>query len=528
MLPTVLSRCQRFDFKRITTRQIVEHLEYVAKQEHVTVERSAAELIARAAAGGMRDALSLLDQAIAYAGDEISLAQVQAMLGVADPHAVQKLITAVAELDSAAVLHFIHELSEAGADLRQLNMQVGEYWRALMLTKAGADIGTILDRTEDEVREVRQAAQFFELEELTETARIFAQNELMQKGQGTPQLGLELAFLQSIELHRRFHNGQLTTPMTADAVLQSRSTSAQARSVTPQVAASPVAPENVLPTHATSRQASSSTSKKSARASLDIRQAHSVAESEEMPGQTAVPPARASADSCERNEGGATHGGESEPLLTLEQVRDAWDNVKKRVRPKNPKTAAMLNSFTVIGVEGALDETVVVIQAAYELHHKYVQEGERAKDVDWALSTEFKQKCRVRLLAPGATLPSSPVFELGGFSSDAAVHEAPPQMARRERPVANSKPRFAEPEARVEFPQERAASIVPGDSPAGEQSSPVVKKHIVRENTTTESLQPSQSSLSSLEIAKQKASGDPVVKEVIKTFQAKIVDIRLK
>ena len=195
---------------------------------------------------------------------------------------------------------------------------------------------------------------------------------------------------------------------------------------------------------------------------------------------------------------------------------------------KNPKTAAMLNSFTVIGVEGTLDETVVVIQAAYELHHKYVQEGERAKDVDWALSTEFKQKCRVRLLAPGATLPSFPVFEPGSFSSDAAVNEAPPLMARREQPAANSKPRFAEPEARVEFPQERAATFVPEDLPTGEQSSPVVKKHIVRENTTIESLQPSQSSLSSLEIAKQKASSDPVVKEVIKTFQAKIVDIRLK
>src|SRR5437016_3050566 len=128
MLPTVLSRCQRFDFKRITTRQIVKHVHFVAEQEHVKLEQAAAELIARAAAGGMRDALSLLDQAIAYAGDEISLAQVQAMLGVADPRAIQKLITAVGSLDSVAVLHFIHELSEAGTDLRQLNLQVGEYW----------------------------------------------------------------------------------------------------------------------------------------------------------------------------------------------------------------------------------------------------------------------------------------------------------------------------------------------------------------------------------------------------------------
>src|SRR6266566_2250996 len=343
--------------------------------------------------------------------------------------------------------------------MREMTSRWHRYRRALMLTKAGADIGTILDRTEDEVREVRQAAQFFELEELTEPARIFAQNELMQKGQGTPQLGLELAFLQSIELHRRFHNGQLTSPMTADAVLQSRSTSAQARSVTPQVAESPVAPENVLPTPATSRQASSSISKKSdSRASLDIRQAHSVAESEEMPGQTAAPPARASAGSSERKEGGATRGAEGKPSLTLEQVKDAWDNVKKRVRPKNPKTAAMLNSFTVIGVEGTLDETVVVIQAAYELHHKYVQEGERAKDVDWALSTEFKQKCRVRLLAPGALPPSSLIFESGSFSLNTAVKETPPRSAHLERSAADSPPRLSEPEAEAEFQQEPPAT----------------------------------------------------------------------
>src|SRR5256885_8226358 len=76
MLPTVLSRCQRFDFKRITTRQIVEHLKFVAGQEQITLDQGAAELIARAAAGGMRDALSLLDQAIAYSGQEVSLTKV--------------------------------------------------------------------------------------------------------------------------------------------------------------------------------------------------------------------------------------------------------------------------------------------------------------------------------------------------------------------------------------------------------------------------------------------------------------------
>src|SRR5579864_5690770 len=209
MLPTVLSRCQRFDFKRISTRQIVERLLYVSEQEHIKLERPAAELIARIAAGGMRDALSLLDQALAYAGEEISLAQVQSMLGLADPRAIFRLITSIAELNSSAVLHLIHELSEAGADLRQLNSQVVEYWRALMLARAGADVAAILDLTEDETREVKQLSQLFRLEELTECARIFAQNDLLQKNQGTPQLGLELASLECIEVHRRTQSGQL-------------------------------------------------------------------------------------------------------------------------------------------------------------------------------------------------------------------------------------------------------------------------------------------------------------------------------
>lgn len=525
MLPTVLSRCQRFDFKRITTRQIVEHLEYVAAQEHVHVERSAAELIARAAAGGMRDALSLLDQAIAYSGNEIALAQVQTMLGVADPRAIQKLITHVSELDSAAVLHLIHELSEAGADLRQLNLQVGEYWRALMLVKAGADIATILDSTEDEVREIKQAARLFGLEELTEFARIFAQNDLIQKSQGTPQLGLELAFLQSIELHHRPQHGHFAGPMTADPSLQSRATAAPARSAKTQAH---VQPETVVPVPSSPRS-----HEDKAAASSGDHDAIPISEGKDMPGQAATPLSRTSAppSSTQSNERALTPaksgkanvadtanavGADSRPSLTLQQVREAWDNVKKRVRPKNPKTAAMLNSFTVIGVEGTVAEAIVVIQAAYELHHKYVQESERARDVDWALTTEFRQPCRVRLLAPGATLPSAPVFEAGSFSSKAAVKETPPS-AHLERPASETKPKSTEPEARVEFLQEPYPTDV--DAPAVDQSLSVARKNIVRENTSTGL---------PLEIIKQKASSDPVVQEVMRTFTAKIVDIRSK
>ncbi len=512
MLPTVLSRCQRFDFKRLSTRHIVEHLNFVAGQEHIKIERTAAELIARAAAGGMRDALSLLDQAIAYSGNEISLAQVQAMLGVADPRAVQKLVSHVAQLDSAGVLHLIHELSEAGADLRQLNIQVGEYWRSMMLAKAGADIAIILDLTEDETSEILQMTQLFELEELTEFARIFAQNDLMQKSQGTPQLGLELAFLQSIEQHRHIQSGQSFASPSVPSLQQ--------RSAPMQVQTSPVVLQEARQSSpARARQPSPPGISEGKNGSLpDLNDSPTIDGSGEGPGQLIARP--------EISASNATLTENSLPSLTLQQVKDAWENVKKRVRPKNPKTAAMLNSFTVVGVEGTAEEAVVVIQAAYELHHKYVQEGERSKDVDWAISTEFRQKCRVRLLAPGQPVPVSPAYGSDSHPASTAMQVAPQQSAQLDRPASTppvpARSRHMEREGTSDLvqAQEPTASVV--HTPAEDSSSPVVKNSVVRENTTIES------STSSPEALRQKVSSDPVVQEVMKTFTAKIVDIRTK
>src|SRR5262249_50881808 len=83
--PTIVSRCQSFDFRRIPLQVIIERLAYISAQEGISAEPLALELIARAAFGGMRDALSLLDQSRAFAGDSISAEAIRSMLGMADP-----------------------------------------------------------------------------------------------------------------------------------------------------------------------------------------------------------------------------------------------------------------------------------------------------------------------------------------------------------------------------------------------------------------------------------------------------------
>ena len=478
MLPTVLSRCQRFDFKRISTRQIVERLLYVSEQEHIKLERTAAELIARTAAGGMRDALSLLDQAIAYAGEEISLAQVQAMLGVADPRAISRLIIYIAELNSSAALHLIYELSEAGADLRQINSQLVEYWRALMLAKAGADVATILDLTEDETREVKQLSQHFGLEELTECARIFAQNDLVQKNQGTPQLGLELASLACIEVHRRAQSGQ---PAPS---IQQRPAISQSTVQTE----TPGRLETRLPQpspHVQNRQESSASTVSPIGEKDEIR----------------TPQAQRDGN---------------KPTLTAQQVRSVWENVIKRTRQKSSGTlAAMLRLYKILDVESTAEQPVVVIQSEKQAHYKYVKEEDRYKVLEWALTLEFGLECRVRLVPPGQSVLLPPVSDPMSYSTSVAPATASQQSAYLERSVSPIYPAEDVQDAQKPYSTMSQALF---ESSASDAAS-LTRTGVVKENTSV--VQPQDT-------IEQKVRRDPVVQEVIKTFSARIVEVRPK
>ncbi len=485
MLPTVLSRCQRFDFKRISTRQIVERLLYVSEQEHIKLERPAAELIARIAAGGMRDALSLLDQALAYAGEEISLAQVQSMLGLADPRAIFRLITSITELNSSAVLHLIHELSEAGADLRQLNSQVVEYWRALMLARAGADVAAILDLTEDETREVKQLSQLFGLEELTACARIFAQNDLLQKNQGTPQLGLELASLECIEVHRRTQSGQLVP-------------SIQLRPAISQPVAQAGGSDHLETRSPRLPQAQKSTVSKNIVESVDA----AVSPVEE---KKEVQPSHSQSDG-------------SKLALTAQRVSDAWESVIKRTRQKtSPAMLSMLRSCKIIGIESRTEQTVVVVQFDKEGHYNYLKANDRYKFLEWALTTEFQIPCLVRLVPPGQLLSTVPIPDSVTYSTSAALTIASQQSAHRGPSVLPS------------YPDQATSDVgTPGPLSESNQSSREASPTDTASLTRTDSMKENISVVQPQDTIEQKVRSDPVVQEVMKTFSARIVDVRPK
>ncbi len=135
----VLSRLQRFDFRRIGPAAIVERLRQVAQAEGIAIEESALALIARVAAGGMRDALSLLDQVVAFGEGPVTAARVREALGLISDELYAELLDLVAARRAVEVLPFVSRLVEAGADLSEFAGGLGEVLRALLQQVLGSE-----------------------------------------------------------------------------------------------------------------------------------------------------------------------------------------------------------------------------------------------------------------------------------------------------------------------------------------------------------------------------------------------------
>ena len=141
----VLSRVQRFDFRRMGPGVILERLRYVAREEQVTADDDALQLIARVAAGGMRDALSLLDQAVAFGDGTVSAAGVREALGLIADETYGELLMLVADRRPDGVFPFVARLVDAGADLGEFVNGLGEVLRALMVRLLGGEPEGVTD-----------------------------------------------------------------------------------------------------------------------------------------------------------------------------------------------------------------------------------------------------------------------------------------------------------------------------------------------------------------------------------------------
>ena len=241
--PTILSRCQRYDFKRIGTRDIAEHLMNICREVGCEAEEEALYDIARAAEGGMRDAISLLDLCMSYSQNHITGEVVQAALGTAGAKIRFEFVDALGEGNPGKALTIIDELMQAGREPAVFAREVTRHIRNVLVACACPDCAALLDVVEEDAQRYRDQAEAFGAERALRAMDLFAHAEPEMRWASQPRMQLEMAairacrpsFDESVQalteridiLERKLQSGQFTA--AAETAAATKPTGAPAK-----------------------------------------------------------------------------------------------------------------------------------------------------------------------------------------------------------------------------------------------------------------------------------------------------------
>ena len=199
VLPTILSRCQRFDLRRIPSALITKHLAEIAGKEKVTIDAPALHAIARGADGGMRDAESTLDQLISFCGDKIEEADVLSMFGLAAQNQILKLSHAVLAGEIQIALTQLDELARGGKDLGRLLGDLLNHFRNLLIYQVSKGDLKLLEVSEAEVSALKEQAALATTDAFTRVLEVLADAELRLRDAASKKILLEVTLLRAIE-----------------------------------------------------------------------------------------------------------------------------------------------------------------------------------------------------------------------------------------------------------------------------------------------------------------------------------------
>ncbi|HEY7036314.1 MAG TPA: DNA polymerase III subunit gamma/tau [Thermomicrobiales bacterium] len=407
LLPTIVSRCQRFDFRRIGAEAMVGRLRAVAAAEGLAIEDDALWVIARHATGSLRDALGLLDQLAVYGEREggattIDAAAVRALLGVSRNDRIETLATALAERDAALALGTVNAAVEAGEDPRQLNRQLVAYLRVLLHQRAGG--------SPDADERAKELAARFGLAEIARLARLFSEVDYKIRHSSYAHLPFEVALVEGIlrgpEAESAVRAEGQTAPLGSlpprpgerngrDEDVPERPPTTALRDRVRGVASRPVSPVSSAPP------------------------AESPSLSEESSSRQAGDVAPGSGPSAAAGDGRSP---------SVEQLIDLWPRIRLDVKAVNRRIEALLSSIDPVDVRG----NEVILAAAYAFHRDRMNTDEVRAVVDDVIGRHLQRRITTVCVLRGE--------ESGTGAGATAVATPRPKSAVREeapaKPVA--------------------------------------------------------------------------------------------
>lgn len=340
---TILSRCQRFTFNRHSITMIANHLHQIATQEQLILGPGVAEAIARAATGSMRDALSLLDQLMAYGGKTIGIEQVQHVIGATQAQEVSTLIDALIDADVTQALQAVASVADQGADLRQFTRDLVERLRAVMLIKAGGDTN-LVEGSDDELASLVSQSQASDLGTLLNWVKLFSSLDYQIRTSAIPQLPLEMAVVEALIAPTQPINTIAKAPTPKRAL----STPVKRTAPAPTPAPKSTAPE---PSTRMLQQAAPPTPKETppaqpATASPDAVEPTRTTNVEPPPPTPETPVVEEPAVEAQVDEPDMSTSIKSDnaAVVLLEEIEQIWPDVVRDVRVHNKTLQALLNS----------------------------------------------------------------------------------------------------------------------------------------------------------------------------------------
>lgn len=221
---TILSRCQRYELRRLGHAELAAHFNRLASQEGVHVEPEALDMIVREAGGSVRDGLSLLDQIFSYCGQEIRTSEVIEVLGLVSQQLIADLATALLAGDLSTVYTLLDKIYLHGADIKRFGNDLLSWFRGLIVCKVSKQPGDLLEVTEDELAILKKTAAAHTLETLSAVFNLLLEGLEKALLSQQPRLALELSFIRAVrfadvvpvtELIARFDQMLAGTPLEA-------------------------------------------------------------------------------------------------------------------------------------------------------------------------------------------------------------------------------------------------------------------------------------------------------------------------
>ncbi len=389
--PTVLSRCQRFDFRRVSFGEITARIRTIAREEGITIDDAALAQIARNADGSVRDAESILDQLSAYTDGPIDRDLVTSVLGLVDDDAAAAFADAVMARDVATALRLAQEATDAGKDVRQLLRTLLEHFRDLMLVKTcGPAAAEILDAPQERFARLQAQVGGSEIADLLRAVRVLNDAVNDARWSAQPRLALDVALIRlarpemdaSTEgLVARIERLEASRP--TDARRGSGAPSAERPAQTPLMQTPPSRPA--------------------------------------APARSTPTPPRKAADDGSPPAPADTPAGKT-ALVTIEEVRRHWARVLEDVKRTKMICHALLIEGTPLEVSGST--LVVGLRSAYNFHVDNLHRPENREVVESALARVLGRPLRFQCRLHDSATTAEPVGPGAGVIETSLVARA--------------------------------------------------------------------------------------------------------